>query len=115
MITCSVKKVLPDLAIVLLLVVVYLPASQAGFIWDDDSHVTQNPNVVGEAGLRGIWTSSDATYYPLVLTTFRFLHALFGLNPLPYHLLNVLVHVLCAIVLRHLLLALNLPASTAWL
>ena len=69
--------------------IAYAQVFRAGFIWDDESHLTQNPCVVGPLGLTEIWTTTQAVYYPLVLTTFWALHKFFGLNPLPYHLLNI--------------------------
>ncbi len=79
-------------AIFLFSVAVYLPALHAGFIWDDADHLTQNPCVVGPLGLKEIWTSTRAVYYPLVLTSFWALHKIVGLSPFPYHLINVLMH-----------------------
>jgi hypothetical protein len=92
---------------------VYLPVLHAGFIWDDDKHLTQNPCIVGPTGFAGIWTSAEATYYPLVLTTFWIQHALWGLAPLPYHLVNVLVHAACGVLLWMVLARLSVPG--AWL
>ena len=96
-----------------LVVLAYVPVLSAGFIWDDDKHLTENPCIVGPLGFAGIWTSAEATYYPLVLTTFWVEHALWGFAPLPYHLVNVLVHAACAIVLWLVLERLKLPG--AWL
>jgi len=48
----------------------YTRVFNAGFIWDDESHLTQNPCIIGPLGLKEIWTSTRAVYYPLVLTTF---------------------------------------------
>jgi protein O-mannosyl-transferase len=85
---------------------VYQEAWHAGFIWDDDAHLTRNPCIIGPLGFKDIWTSSRAYYYPLVLTSFWVLHKLVGLSPLPYHLLNVFMHAISAVVvwrvLRHL-------------
>jgi hypothetical protein len=91
----------------------YLPVMQAGFIWDDDLHLTKNPCVVGPLGFKGIWTTAEATYYPLVLTTFWIEHKLWGLAPLPYHLCNVLVHAACGLLLWRALWRLRVPG--AWL
>ena len=91
----------------------YLPVWHAGFMWDDDSHLTENPCIVGSLGFKGIWTSSAAVYYPMVLTSFWVQHALWGLNPLPYHLVNVAMHILCAILLWQVLRCLNVRG--AWL
>jgi len=100
-------------AIILFTAAVYLPALHAGFIWDDDDHLTQNPCVVGPLGLKEIWTSTRAIYYPLVLTSFWALHKIVGLSPLPYHLLNVLLHAGSALLLWGGLRQLGVRA--AWL
>ena len=91
----------------------YAGALQAGFIWDDESHLTQNPCIVGPLGLKEIWTSTQAVYYPLVLTTFWALHKFVGLRPFPYHLLNVLIHAVSAVLLWRVLR--QLKVSGAWL
>jgi tetratricopeptide (TPR) repeat protein len=69
--------------------------------------------VVGPLGLREIWTTTQAVYYPLVLTTFWALHKVVGLDPLPYHLLDVLLHATSAIVLWRVLQLLRVRG--AWL
>ena len=69
--------------------IAYAQVFRADFIWDDESHLTRNPCVVGPLGLKEIWTRTQAVYYPLVLTTFWILHNVAGLNPLQYRLLNV--------------------------
>ena len=85
----------------------------AGFIWDDDDHLTRNPCIVGPLGFGAIWTTSRAVYYPLVLTTFWVWHAIWGLNPLPYHVLNVAMHAACAVLLWRVLR--RLQVAGAWL
>jgi len=93
--------------------IAYTQVFRAGFIWDDESHLTQNPCVVGPLGLKEIWTTTQAVYYPLVLTTFWALHKFFGLNPLPYHLLNIFLHAASAILLWRVLCVLRVRG--AWL
>ena len=94
-------------------VLAYQQVWHAGFIWDDDDHLTANPCIVGPLGFRGIWMSSAATYYPLVLTTFWAEHALWGLRPLPYHLVNVAVFAASAVLLWRVLR--HLDVRGAWL
>jgi tetratricopeptide (TPR) repeat protein len=96
-----------------LVFIAYAPVYRAGFIWDDESHLTQNPCVVGPLGLKEIWTTARAVYYPLVLTTFWAIHKFAGLNPLPYHVLNVLIHAGCALLLWRVLRQLGVRG--AWL
>ena len=101
------------LLLVAAVVVVYQPVWYAGFIWDDDGRLTANPCIVGPWGLKEIWTTSAADLCPLVYTTFWFEHALWGLAPLPYHLVNILLHGTCAILLWRVLRSLKIPG--AWL
>jgi len=101
------------LLLVLAVFVTYTPVWWAGFIWDDDEQLMANPCIVGPLGLKGIWTTGYGGYYPLVLTTFWVEHALWGLAPLPYHLVNVLLHGACAILLWRVLRELAMPG--AWL
>ena len=99
--------------LVVALVIAYQQVWHAGFIWDDDAHLTKNPCIVGPVGFKGIWTTTAATYYPLVLTNFWIQHKLWSLNPLPYHLVNVAMHAACAISLWRVLLKLRVKG--AWL
>src|SRR5213592_3105532 len=99
--------------LIALVLVAYARVFNAGFIWDDESHLTQNPCIVGPLGLKEIWTSTRAVYYPLVLTTFWALHKFVGLNPLPYHILTVLMHAGSAVLLWRVLR--QLRVGGAWL
>jgi len=94
-------------------IVAYAPVFSAGFIWDDESHLTQNPCIIGPLGLKEIWTSTRAVYYPLVLTTFWALHKFVGLQPLPYHILTLLMHAGSAVLLWRVLR--QLGVGGAWL
>src|SRR3989454_2625221 len=106
------------LFLIALILMAYARVFNAGFIWDDESHLTRNPCIVGPLGLKEIWTSTRAVYYPLVLTTFWSLHKLVGLDPLPYHILNVLLHagstVLLWCVLRQLDVRGAWPGAALW-
>ncbi len=101
------------LLLVFAVVLAYQPVWHAGFIWDDDVNITENPCIVGPLGLKEIWTTGAAWYYPLVSTTFWFEHALWGLSPLPYHLVNVFLLGASAVVLWKILQTLRVPG--AWL
>ena len=93
--------------------IAYAQVFRADFIWDDESHLTRNPCVVGPLGLKEIWTTTQAVYYPLVLTTFWAVHKFFGLNPLPYHLFNIFLHAASAILFWRVLQVLRVRG--AWL
>lgn len=90
-------------ALVAAVFLAYQPVWHAGFIWDDDWHLTENPCVVGPKGLKEIWTTKAAKICPLVQTTFWVEHKIWRLQPLPYHLVNLLLHAANALVLWQLL------------
>ncbi|HUJ72505.1 MAG TPA: tetratricopeptide repeat protein [Verrucomicrobiae bacterium] len=94
--------------------VVYLPTMWNGFIWDDDDHFTHNPAMTAPGGLLQIWSSPRVSrYYPLTLTSFWVERRLWGLNPLPYHAVNILVHGVNAALLFILLRRLRIPGAWA--
>ncbi|MBM3855160.1 MAG: tetratricopeptide repeat protein, partial [Verrucomicrobia bacterium] len=95
----------------LAVLVAYSPVWHAGFIWDDDAHVTTNPVIVGPQGLKEIWTSAKANYFPLTMTSFWVQHALWGLDPRPYHLVNVGQQAICAVLMFLVLARLRVPGA----
>jgi tetratricopeptide (TPR) repeat protein len=103
------------LVLVLAVFFVYQPARHAGFIWDDDIYVTGNIALRSLHGLRLIWFVPDATvqYYPLTFTAFWLEYHLWGLDPLGYHLVNILLHSVNAILFWMILKRLGVPG--AWL
>lgn len=105
------------LLLILMALMAYRPALEAGFIWDDDVYVTENPNLYDVAGLVRSWTDPASTpgaqFYPLVYTSFWWEYGNWGLNPFGYHLDNVLLHGLTAVFLWRVLRALK--CRGAWL
>ena len=98
--------------IIVLTIVAYLPAMRAGFVWDDDAHVTK-PELRSAHGLVEIWTRLGATqqYYPLVHSVFWIEHRLWGNSAFGYHLVNILLHAVGAFVLFQILLRLKIPGA----
>src|SRR5881398_2995573 len=98
-----------------LTILAYRPAWHGGFLWDDDAYVANNELLTAPDGLRRIWFSfeSPSQYFPLVYTTFRIERALWGLNPVGYHVVNILLHVANALLVWRLLTRLQVPG--AWL
>ena len=96
-------------------VLAYLPVWRAGFIWDDDAYVTQNPLLTAPDSLRRIWFSLDSPsqYFPLTYTSFYVERLFWGLNSAGYHVINLLFHAANALLAWRLLARLRLPG--AWL
>ena len=102
--------------IVLLVFLAYLPALRGGFVWDDDSWTTRIIGLLRDtSGLRLIWFQPTALqqYYPLSGTTFWLDYQLWKFWTTPYHVENVLLHALAALLFWRLLLRLRVPG--AWL
>ena len=99
--------------LLLLVAVAYVPAAEAGFVWDDDSYVTDNVVLRSAEGLREIWTRPAATpqYYPLVFTTFWAEYRLWGPEPAGYHRVNIFLHGLNSALLWAVLRRLGLPGA----
>ncbi|HPC82170.1 MAG TPA: tetratricopeptide repeat protein [Thermoanaerobaculaceae bacterium] len=107
------SRAFPLLLILLLVGAAYLPVLRAGWVWDDDVYVTANPLLETPAGLRDIWLAPGVTpqYYPMVFTSFWVQHQLWGDAPLGYHIVNVALHALVAMLLWVLLARLGVPGA----
>ena len=106
---------LKSLILCALTIVAYIPAMQAGFIWDDDQYVTENDNLRTADGLQQIWFHPIATaqYYPMVFSTFWLEYHVWELRPAGYHWANLLLHLANATLIWQLLARLQVPG--AWL
>ncbi len=102
-------------ALAAITIVAYFPALGCTYIWDDDDYVTQNEELRDVDGLRQIWFELGEVpqYYPLVHTSYWIEYHIWGLNPVGYHVNNVLLHATSAILLWQLLSRLSVPG--AWL
>lgn len=90
-----------------------MPAIKGGFIWDDDAYVSNNPTMLSFKGLLQNWKGTNVyyQYYPLVLTSFWIEYRLWGLNPIGYHITNVLIHSLNALLLFIILRGLKIKGA----
>ena len=102
--------------IILLTVLAYLPVMHGGFLWDDGDWTTGIVPLLRDlSGLRLMWCQPTALqqYYPLSGTTFWLDYHLWGFWTLPYHVENVLLHAVSAVLFWQLLRRLETPG--AWL
>jgi len=94
---------------------IYWPALNGGFVWDDGWYVTTNPLMHGWIGLWKFWfqPGSWVEYYPLQETVQWVQWQLWGDNTLGYHLTNIALHVVNALLVWRLLGKFGL--KLAWL
>jgi len=90
----------------------YHDAWHAGFVWDDDGHVTR-PEMRSLHGLWRTWFEPGATqqYYPILHSVFWVEHRLWGDAATGYHLANILLHVAAALLLYRVLRSLQVPGA----
>ncbi len=110
--------------IVLLLVtlVVYANTLRNGFVLDDEVAITTNslvqkgisaiPRILTTPYHFGTYNSANDLYRPLSLVLFAIEHQVFGVTPLPYHLVNILLFCSCIIVLFRFLSAILKPSQS---
>ncbi len=99
----------------LVTLLVYYPALNGGYVWDDECWTTGLPARKDWHGLWSMWSDPMALqqYYPVSGTTFWIDFHLWGDWTLPYHVENVLWHGLAAVLFWRLLRRLEVPG--AWL
>ena len=109
----SKMSALLSLLLMGLTLIAYVPVMRAGFIWDDDSYVTENQTLRSLEGLHSIWFEPRALpqFYPLVHTSFWIEYRLWGLRPAGYHLVNILLHACNALLLWQALRILKVPGA----
>jgi tetratricopeptide (TPR) repeat protein len=96
-------------------IIAYARACRGEFLWDDDANIINNLTLRSLAGLRQIWLRPGATqqYYPVTHTSFWVEYHLWGARPAGYHVTNILLHALSAVLLWKILRRLKVPG--AWL
>ncbi len=99
-------------AIVLCTLLAYRPAMSAGYVWDDDYHLTESV-IVKDNALYRIWCTTEmANYWPISWTSYWLEYQLWGLEPAGYHIVNVLIHIASALLVFRILARLNVPAAS---
>jgi tetratricopeptide (TPR) repeat protein len=94
---------------------IYWPVLHGDWLMDDVNYITQNPLLRDTAGLWKIWfePGSFIEYYPLKASVEWIEWNLFGDDTLGYHLTNVVLHVVNALLVWRLLAKFGL--QLAWL
>jgi tetratricopeptide (TPR) repeat protein len=97
----------------------FLPVLKNGFVnWDDQAYITDNPLIkqLSLKGMKNIFFSFHVGLYkPLVLLSFALEYHFFKLNPFIYHLDNLLLHLLNALLVFWFIYRLSLKLPVAFL
>lgn len=102
------------LGLILVTFIAYAPALHNGFVFDDYLLITENPMIKAENGLYRFWFTTEALdYYPLTWSLWWVEWRLWGNNPSGYHVINVLLHAINALLVWQILQRLKVPGG--WL
>ncbi len=90
--------IIPLCTILLITTIAFFPSLENGFTnWDDDLYVTENPKI-RQLSWKNVGRIFASTHYggyePLTELSFALEYRFFRLNPLPYHITNLLLHLL---------------------
>jgi tetratricopeptide (TPR) repeat protein len=108
--------------LVLAIFAAYRPAWHGGFVWDDDAHVPR-ADLRSWDGLATIWfpklgdhvqglqLQRTQQYFPLLYSAFWLQYQLWDGHPLGYHLTNILMHAIVALLLAQVLRRLRVPGA----
>jgi len=90
----------------------YNPAWHGQLLWDDDNCSTP-PELRSVEGLKRIWFQPRATaqYYPLLYTSYWIQQRVWGDSPTGYHLINLLLHIGCVVLVLKILRFLRIPGA----
>jgi tetratricopeptide (TPR) repeat protein len=90
----------------------YQPAWHGGLLWDDDANIA-SPELRSLDGLRRIWFEPRATqqYYPLLYSSYWLQQRFWGDSPTGYHLVNLLLHIGCVVLVLKILRFLRIPGA----
>ncbi len=90
----------------------YLPAIHGDFILDDTLYVTNNRLNTQADGLQRIWfTLESRDYWPVTYSALWWQWREWGRNPTGYHVVNLVLHIVSALLVWSLLRKLAIPGA----
>jgi hypothetical protein len=97
-----------SLGLAVITATVYWPVHGFDFVaFDDDAYIYQNPHVargLTMSNVRWAFTTFDvANYHPLTWLSYLLDSSLFGMRPGPFHVENVILHILATLILFRVL------------
>ena len=100
------------LILALVTILAYKPAWHGELVWDDQANIT-TPDLRSLDGLRRVWFELRTTqqYYPLLYTSYWIQQRLWGDSPTSYHIVNILLHIGCAVLVLKILRFLRIPGA----
>ncbi|MCP4049644.1 MAG: tetratricopeptide repeat protein [bacterium] len=117
------QTALQILAICLLVLICYFNIITTPFLWDDEVMIVANPMIKSFKNIIYIFTSSafgqkasiGKFYRPVQIISYIIDYKLWKLNPVGYHLTNILIHTLNSLLIFYLLVKINIRKNLAFI
>ncbi len=98
--------------IIVVVFICYLPCISGGFIWDDNLYVTNSYIIKAWDGLYRFWcTKESQDYWPMSNTTLWIEWRLWGMTSTGYHVTNLILHIVTALLIWVILRKLSIPGA----
>ena len=91
------KSLLIAILLLAVIIAVYWPGIRSPFQFDDEGGIVMNPALWRLSDLRAVLTYNIVLPRPLFNLSLAIDHALWGLNPFGFHVTNLLIHLICAL------------------
>lgn len=103
---------LAGLAIIAACFIAYSPSIRGGWLWDDEVLVYGNKLILADDGVGKFWFSTQSPdYFPLTYTNLWLEYRLWGNDPAGYHVTNICLHALSAVLVWLVFRSLKVPAG----
>ena len=119
--TINQKNLILFLAISFILIataIAYYPCLKNGFVWDDEGYILKNYYIKNMSvdNLKTIMTTPImGNYHPLVIISYAWEYFFFKLNPAPYHIVNMIIHLLNCVLVFYFILRLSHSIPVAFI
>src|SRR5262245_22851067 len=100
----SFFKVLPLIIIIILGVIIYSNALHGPFVFDDEPFIVYNTNIKDLGNFSAIWHALDVPARFITYLTFALNYHFNGLDVTGYHAVNIIIHLLNAMLVYALML-----------
>ena len=98
--------------IAVIALIAYFPSLNGGFVLDDNHLLTENELIAAPDGLYRFWCTSEAAdYWPVSNTSLWIEWRLWGMNPTGYHVTNLILHIVEALLIWIILRKLSIPGA----
>jgi tetratricopeptide (TPR) repeat protein len=90
----------------------YLPSMSGGFLVDDEGLLIGNTLILSPHGLYRFWcTTEPLDYWPVFNTAFWLEWRLWGMNPIGYHVTNLILHIAATLLIWIILRKMSIPGA----